>query len=74
MDGGGIGKIKRLHRSLGIGTITPDTGGEEIIFPAGAVYGGKAGFGNLKEGDSVNYRLYPEQIHSTSFAEDVWPI
>lgn len=72
MNGFG-GRIKRIHRSLGIGTIEPAEDGSEVIFTNDAVKGGQDGFRDLKEGDIVKYRLYPAEIAGRHFADDVWP-
>jgi cold shock CspA family protein len=72
MNGFG-GRIKRIHRSLGVGTIEPSDGGPEVIFTDDAVKGGQDGFRNLKEGDPVKYRPYPAEIADRQFADDVWP-
>ena len=73
MNGFGEGTIKRIYRGLGIGTIKPDRGGEEIIFSSGAVKGGDRGFQDLGEGDRGKYHNYPETIGGRNFADDVWP-
>lgn len=66
------GKIKRIYRTQGIGTIRPDSGGGDVIFTDGAVRGGRRGFKNLREGDLVRYRTYPDEIAGKEFAEDIY--
>ncbi len=72
MNGVGLGKIKRMYPGLGIGTITPDSGGPEIVFTDGIVAGGRKGFDDLREGDAVKYHKYSEKIGDADFAEYVF--
>ena len=52
----GYGTIETIYRQLGIGVIKKENG-EQVIFTAGAVKGGDAGFQDLTEGDKVHYRV-----------------
>lgn len=69
----GHGRVKRVHRGLGVGTIQPNNGGDEVIFTGGSVRGGARGFEELAEGDRVRYLPYPGMIAGSGFAEDVSP-
>ena len=67
----GYGTIETIYRQLGIGVIKKENG-EQVIFTAGAVKGGDAGFQDLTEGDKVHYRVFKDQIGSIGIERDVW--
>ncbi len=69
----GHGKVYRIVRPLGIGTIRPSGGGGDVIFSKQVVKGGDAGFDKLKENDPVRYRKYPEKLGEQDIAEEVIP-
>ncbi|MDG3003659.1 hypothetical protein [Paludisphaera mucosa] len=67
------GRIGRINRPLGIGSIQPDDGGEPVIFPSVSVPGGRAGFDDLRPGQKVKYLLRPAEGWPVGIAEDVIP-
>lgn len=73
MANGEYGFIKSLEPSIGIGTIQPDIRrGGDVHFSTGVVQGGMDGFADLKEGDRVGFRRYPETVNGLEYAEMVY--
>ena len=67
------GRIGRISRPLGIGSIHPDDEGDSVIFPSASVQGGQAGFDQLRPGQRVKYLTRPREGWPVEIAEDVIP-